>query len=259
MKTCDFNSVSDEESMPRAIITGVSSGIGRACLEAFHEAGYEVLAAGRDPDRTERAAAGLEQAETWIGDLSDPGACRSLAQAAAARWGKLDCLVNAAGVIYRRRAEETSEEEWYSTLRVNLDAVFFLSRACLPLLRAAGGGAIVNVASDWGLVGGRNAVAYCASKGGVVLMSRAMARDHAHEGIRINALCPGDVDTPMLSAEALQRGLTEEEALAEANADSPSGRVTKAAEVAELALFLASDKALQINGAAYVIDGGATA
>jgi NAD(P)-dependent dehydrogenase (short-subunit alcohol dehydrogenase family) len=135
---------------------------------------------------------------------------------------------------------------------------FFLSRAAMPYLRNSKG-VIINIASDWGLVGGRNAVAYCASKGGVVLMSKAMALDHAAEGVRINAVCPGDVETPMLYRSGTAHGLDEKSALREANASNRTGRVTTAAEVAALVAFLASDEAAQITGAAIPIDGGNTA
>jgi meso-butanediol dehydrogenase/(S,S)-butanediol dehydrogenase/diacetyl reductase len=128
----------------------------------------------------------------------------------------------------------------------------------LPHIRQSQG-VILNIASDWGLEGGQRAVAYCASKGGVVMMTRAMALDHAHEGIRINAICPGDVETPMLYAEGAARGIGAEEALKEAARISPTGRVTSADEVAALVVFLASDVAAQINGAAIPIDGGNTA
>ena len=120
-------------------------------------------------------------------------------------------------------------------------------------------GAIINIASDWGLQGGRKAAAYCASKGGLVLLTRAMALDHAAQGIRINAVCPGDVDTPMLVNEALQDGLSHAQALEKYGRDSPSGRVTRSEEVAALVLYLASDQAAQITGAAIPIDGGNTA
>lgn len=243
----------------RALITGASSGIGRACVQTFMDDGYDVLAAGRDAERLSALQSDLPGLSTWTGDLRDPAACTRLAEEARQRFGTLDCLVNAAGVIYRRTVEETSDAEWRETLETNLNAPFYLSRAVLPLLREAGGGSILNIASDWGVMGGKRAAAYCASKGGLVLLTKAMARDHAGEGIRVNAVCPGDVDTPMLSAEARQLGSDAQAALAEANADSPTGRVTLPEEVASLTLFLASDKARQITGAAYLIDGGAAA
>lgn len=246
-------------SEKRVLVTGASSGIGKACVEAFAGAGYKVLAAGRSEERLAKLKDAHPDITLWSGDIRDPAACARLAKAAEETFGALDCLVNAAGVIYRRTVEETSDEEWRETLEANLHAPFYLSRACLPLIRAAGGGSIVNIASDWGMVGGERAAAYCASKGGLVLLTRAMARDHAREGIRINAVCPGDVDTPMLTAEARQSGNDPSEALAASNAESPSGRVTLPEEVASLVLFLASGDSKQINGAAYVIDGGATA
>jgi NAD(P)-dependent dehydrogenase (short-subunit alcohol dehydrogenase family) len=128
----------------------------------------------------------------------------------------------------------------------------------MPHLRQTKG-VILNIASDWGLVGGKEATAYCASKGGMVLMTKAMALDHAHEGIRINAICPGDVETPMLYAEGAARGLGPDQALREAARASPTGKVTSAADVAALVVFLASDAASQITGAALPIDGGNTA
>ena len=120
-------------------------------------------------------------------------------------------------------------------------------------------GSIINIASDWGLVGGKDAIAYCASKGGLVLMTKAMALDHAADGVRINAICPGDVDTPMLKYEAEQRGVDYNEAMLSNNADSPTGRITTPAEVAALAYYLSSDVAAQITGTAIPIDGGNTA
>ena len=166
-------------------------------------------------------------------------------------------LVNNAGIYHLANAEETSDSIWQQTIAINLTAPFLLSRAAMPQLRK-NKGAIVNIASDWGLVGGRNAVAYCASKGGLVLMSKAMALDHAAEGVRINAVCPGDVETPMLYRSGAAHGLDELSALREASASSRTGRVTTPAEVAALVAFLASDQAAQITGAALPIDGGNT-
>jgi meso-butanediol dehydrogenase / (S,S)-butanediol dehydrogenase / diacetyl reductase len=242
-----------------AIVTGASSGIGRATARAFAEAGYAVMAAGRDAERLAVATAGLGNVQHFIGDLSDPEVCGALVAETEAAFGRLDVLVNNAGIIYRATAEETSDQQWRQTMAVNLDAVFYLSRSALPALRRQGGGSIVNIASDWGIRAGVRAAAYCASKGAVVLLSKAMALDHAGEGIRINAICPGDVNTPMLTTEALQRGTDPAAAVAQSAADSPNGRVTEPEEVAAFALFLASGASPAITGAALPIDGGASA
>jgi NAD(P)-dependent dehydrogenase (short-subunit alcohol dehydrogenase family) len=171
-----------------ALVTGASSGFGEAIAKELGAEGYGVLAAGRNEARTrgvvEEIAAAGGTAEAWLGDLTASGACSDLIAACRERFGRLDVLVNSAGVFYPALAEDTSEEEWDETVAVNLTAVFMLSRAALPLLRESGGGAIVNIASDWGLMGGRLGAAYCASKGGVVLMTKAMARPREHPGQR---------------------------------------------------------------------------
>jgi meso-butanediol dehydrogenase/(S,S)-butanediol dehydrogenase/diacetyl reductase len=141
---------------------------------------------------------------------------------------------------------------------VNLDVPFYLSRAALPFLLDTAG-SIVNIASDWGLRAGADHVAYCVSKGGLIMLTRAMAKDHARAGLRVNAVCPGDVDTPMLAAEAEMANEDLDEFLAEAAEDSPNGRIAEPGEVASLVLYLASDAARHITGTAVSIDGGATA
>ena len=240
------------------IVTGASSGIGAAIARTFAQHDYQVMGAGRNAPALERLAAEHPGLIPWTGDLSGQDACRSLVADCVQQFGRLDVLVNNAGIYIRGDAAETSAESWRRTLAVNLDAPFFLSKAALPELRKTRG-AIINIASDWGLQGGKRAAAYCASKGGLVLLTRGMALDHAAEGIRINAVCPGDVDTPMLVVEAVHDGLTHEQALEKYGKDSPSGRVTRSEEVAALVLYLASDQAAQITGAAIPIDGGNTA
>ena len=245
-------------NMKVALVTGASSGIGTAVTRMLADNGYRVMAAGRDRERTEALKAGSPDICTWVGVIGSARACTELVSHCIETMGKLDLLVNNAGIYFEADAENTSDEIWSSTIAINLNAVFFLSRESLPHIRQSQG-VILNIASDWGLEGGQRAVAYCASKGGVVMMTRAMALDHAHEGIRINAICPGDVETPMLYAEGAARGIGAEEALKEAARISPTGRVTSADEVAALVVFLASDVAAQINGAAIPIDGGNTA
>jgi NAD(P)-dependent dehydrogenase (short-subunit alcohol dehydrogenase family) len=213
-----------------ALVTGASSGIGTEYPEV----------------------------RTWVGDITTPESCADLVMACIEQFGRLDVLVNNAGIYQAADAERTTNELWSRTLAVNLNAPFYLSRDAMPHLRQTKG-VILNIASDWGLVGGKKATAYCASKGGMVLMTKSMALDHAHEGIRINAICPGDVETPMLYAEGAARGLEPDQALREAARASPTGKVTSAADVAALVVFLASEAASQITGAALSIDGGNTA
>jgi NAD(P)-dependent dehydrogenase (short-subunit alcohol dehydrogenase family) len=251
------------EAAPIVLVTGATSGIGAAIAREFAGLGYRVMLAGRDEARGSALRGELEaggaRVSAWYGDLGTVAAARALMAATASAFGGLDVLVNNAGIIHRANAEETTERQWRETMTVNLDAVFYLSRAALPLLRKRGGGAIVNIASDWGLVGGARAVAYCASKGAVVLLTKAMALDHAGENIRINAVCPGDTDTPMMDVEALQRGRDPAEARRRAAAEMPTGRLIAPEEVAKLVAYLASEPARQITGAAFPIDGGSTA
>jgi len=244
--------------MSVVLVTGASSGIGAAIAIAFAEDGWDVMAAGRDEGRLEEVADVSEKIVTWSGELATSEDCDELMADTIDEFGQLDCLVNNAGVIVRASAAETSDEDWRSTMAINLDVPFYLSRAALPsLLRSEG--SIINIASDWGLGGGERAAAYCASKGGIVLLTKAMAKDHAGEGLRVNAICPGDVDTPMLAAEADEQGMDLDEFLEEAAEQSPNGRVGTPEEVAALALFLSSDIASHITGTAIPINGGGTA
>jgi meso-butanediol dehydrogenase/(S,S)-butanediol dehydrogenase/diacetyl reductase len=241
-----------------ALVTGASSGIGRAVALRLANDGFSIFAAGRDTERTERVRQDVPAVRTWTGDVTSPESCTDLVKACVDAFGRLDVLVNNAGIYQTATAEQTTDDLWLQTIATNLNAPFFLSRAALPHLRQSKG-VIVNIASDWGLIGAQQAVAYCASKGGVVLMTKAMALDHGKEGIRVNAICPGDVETPMMYRDGAARGLDQVTSLSEANADSGTGRVTTPEEVAALVSFLASEAAAQITGAAIPIDGGSTA
>jgi len=244
--------------MSVVLVTGASSGIGAAIAIAFAEGGWDVMAAGRDEGRLEEVADVSEKIVTWSGELATSEDCDELIADAIDEFGQLDCLINNAGVIVRGSAADTSDEDWRHTMAINLDVPFFLSRAALPSLSRAEG-SIINIASDWGLKGGERAAAYCASKGGIVLLTKAMAIDHAGDGLRVNAICPGDVDTPMLAAEAEEQGVDLDEFLEETAEQSPNGRVATPEEVAGLALYLASDIASHITGTAIPIDGGGLA
>ncbi|HSM32054.1 MAG TPA: SDR family oxidoreductase [Woeseiaceae bacterium] len=244
--------------MKVALITGASSGIGAATAIEFADAGWSVMAAGRDAARLEEVAVASDRISTWEGDLESADACDELVADTIDEFGRIDCLVNSAGILVRGSTADTTDDDWRDTMHVNLDVPFYLSRAALPHLLGTAG-SIVNIASDWGLRAGAEHVAYCASKGGLIMLTRAMAKDHAREGLRVNAVCPGDVDTPMLASEAEELDVDVDEFLADAAEDSPNGRIAEPGEVASLVLYLASDAARHITGTAIAIDGGATA
>ena len=170
----------------------------------------------------------------------------------------IDILVNNAGIIKRASVVATSEEDWDRVMGVNVKSVFLLSKYVIPHMVKEGGGVIVNVSSGWGLVGGRDAASYCASKGAVVQLTRAMALDHGVENIRVNCICPGDTDTPMLRDEAAQLGKSEDVFLAEA-AERPLQRVGTPVDIAHAAVYLASDASSFITGTTLVVDGGGLA
>jgi NAD(P)-dependent dehydrogenase (short-subunit alcohol dehydrogenase family) len=173
-------------------------------------------------------------------------------------FGGLNILFNNAGIIRRADVIHTTEEEWDRVMAVNVKSIFLMSKYAIPHLEKAGGGSIINTSSGWGLKGGGTAVSYCASKGAVTIMTRAMAIDHGKQNIRVNAICPGDTDTPMLRDEARQLGQTEEDFLDE-SANRPLHRLAKPIEIAQAVLYLASDAASYITGTTLVIDGGGLA
>jgi len=244
--------------MKVALITGASSGIGAAAAIEFADAGWSVMAAGRDAGRLDEVAVASDHISTWEGDLESSDACDELVADTIDEFGRIDCLVNSAGVLVRGSTADTTDDDWRETMHVNLDVPFFLSRAALPYLLSTAG-SIVNIASDWGLRAGADHVAYCTSKGGLIMLTRAMAKDHARAGLRVNAVCPGDVDTPMLASEAEELDVDVDDFLADAAEDSPNGRIAEPGEIASLVLYLASDAARHITGTAISIDGGATA
>jgi NAD(P)-dependent dehydrogenase (short-subunit alcohol dehydrogenase family) len=245
------------------LVTGATSGIGRAAARAFAAAGAKVALSGRDRGRGSEARDSIAetggQAAFFAEELTSPGAGSRLVERTLDAFGSIDVLVNNAGIIHRATAEDTTDDQWLETFAVNVHAVFYLSRAVLPAMRAAGGGAIVNVASDAALIGAPRMAAYCASKGAVLQLTRAMALDCASDGIRINAVCPDNVDTPMLTGEALQLGENPERYLRDSAQAIPLGRVAKPEEVADAILFLASTRAAFLTGVGLPVDGGYTA
>ena len=245
-----------------AVVSGGSSGMGAAVVARLAEAGAGVVVGGRDDDRTSGVASSVRsnggQATPVIGNIADSATADLLVASALEEFGRLDIVVSAAGVMYRADAISTDDEQWRQVMAVNVDGPFFLSRAAIPALRNNGGGSIINISSTCGLVGSAGLAAYCASKGAVSNLTRAMALDHAAEGIRINAVCPGAVETPMLGS-GHPSGRTIDDVRASTLASIPDGRIPDAAEIADLVLFLASDSSRHLTGANLSIDGGYTA
>jgi NAD(P)-dependent dehydrogenase (short-subunit alcohol dehydrogenase family) len=245
-----------------ALITGGASGIGRATALLFAREGAAVAIADVDDEGGQALAGEIEAAggkALFIPcDVSLAEDCRAAVERTVAELGGLDILFNNAGVIRRADVLDTTEEEWERVMAVNVRSVFLMSKYAIPYMQWAGGGSIINTSSGWGLRGGARAVSYCASKGAVVNMTRAMAIDHGASNIRVNALCPGDTDTPMLRNEASQLGQAEGDFLAEA-ADRPLRRYAQPEEIAQAALYLASEAASYVTGTALVVDGGGLA
>jgi NAD(P)-dependent dehydrogenase (short-subunit alcohol dehydrogenase family) len=245
-----------------ALITGGTSGIGEATALLFANEGAEVAITGRDEIRgqavTQRILKDGGHAIFLRADVSKAHDCRRAVEETVTAFGGLDILFNNAGVFYPHTALDCSEEEWDLQIDINLKGTFLMSKYALPAMIARGSGVIINNSSGWGIVGGDSAVAYCASKGGVVLLTKAMAIDHGRQGIRVNCICPGDVDTPMLPEDARMRGLKWGDYLASC-ANRPLGRIGTAEEIAKAALFLASDDSSFMTGATLIVDGGGTA
>ncbi|MBF6592895.1 MAG: SDR family oxidoreductase [Thermaceae bacterium] len=234
------------------VITGGASGMGAATAREFARAGARVVVVDRNTELAGQVAAEL-RADAISGDISHSSFCDSTIQQTLNRHGKLDVLVNAAGIIVRARGEATSDEDWNRIMSVNVGGTFFMCRAAIRAMKGRGG-AIVNFGSIWGDLGASGVAAYCASKGAVHNLTRALALEHATDGIRINAVCPGEVNTPMIKSERKEPVTPE---LMQRLADSvPMGRLAEPAEIANMVLFLASDKASYMTGSLVLVDAG---
>lgn len=242
-----------------ALITGAASGIGRATASVFAAEGARLALADIDAVGLERSAAALDGADTWAreADLSRASDVESLVTAALDRFGHIDVLCNIAGRSLFGDLVATTEEAWDGIIASNLKSVYLCSRAVLPGMIARERGVIVNMGSVWGLAAGASAAAYSASKGAILALTRSMAVDYARQGIRVNALCPGGVDTPMLEryAEALPN-VSVAAARNILRMSHPIGRLADPVEIARGALFLASDDSSFMTGSSLVIDGG---
>jgi NAD(P)-dependent dehydrogenase (short-subunit alcohol dehydrogenase family) len=240
------------------IVTGGASGMGAACARLFADAGAQVVILDRNGDAAANVAAGIG-ATVLAGDVTSSAFCDEAVAETVDRHGTLDALVNAAGTIVRADALGTNDDDWYRQFRVNVDGTFFMCRAAVRAMQPHGSGAIVNFGSIWGGTGGQGHTAYCAAKGAVHNLTRAMALDHARDGIRINAVAPGEVDTPMLRAAGRASPATDEELAAMAERTIPMARLARPEEIARVVVFLASDQASYMTGAIVPVDAGYTA
>lgn len=246
----------------KAIVTGGAGGIGRATSLAMAAEGAAVAVVDLNGEAAEAVASEIREAGgtaiALAADVSSEPDIERVVAAAASEFGGIDVVFNNAGIIRRTTAVETSVEEWDLVFGVNVRAIFLMCKHVVPVMAAGGGGSIVNTGSGWGLKGGGRAISYCASKGAVVNMTRALAIDHGPQGIRVNSVNPGDVDTGMLRDEARQLAQETNSFLAEA-ADRPLGRMGQPREIAAAVVWLASDEASYVTGAAMVVDGGGIA
>ena len=245
-----------------AVITGAASGIGKATAKLMAEVGATVALVDINEADGEKAAKQINdsgaKAKFFHCNVISDFDCKSAVEEIYNEFERIDILFNNAGVIHRKSVIELEEAQWDLVVDVSLKAIFLLSRCVIPRMAENGGGSIINTGSGWGLKGGPQAAAYCAAKGGVVNLTRAMAIDHGKQGIRVNCVCPGDIDTPLLRGEARQLGINEDDFMKE-SADRPIRRVGTPEDVARAVLFLAGNLSTWVTGTSIVVDGGGLA
>ncbi len=233
----------------RALVTGAAGGIGQAVVARLRAEGARVALADRN-------LTGLQGEAALPGDLCDRDYCENLPLRAAEALGGLDILVNNAGIMRRGKITEASDEDFALSMAINVEAPFRLCRAAIPLMAESGGGAIVNTASCWGLHPGPDHPVYVMTKAALASLTQCLGRDHAHQGIRVNAVCPNEVDTPMLRSGFAIRGLDPVKAVDELDSSVPLGRIAQPEDIADVIAFLASNDARYVCGALLEVNGG---
>ena len=246
------------------LVTGGASGMGAAAARLFKAEGAHVFIVDRN-DTLAQSSAQTIGATALVGDVSDSKFCNDAVNAIVVLHGRLDVCVNAAGIMVRASGLDTSDDDWQRMLNVNVSGVFYMCRAAIRQMKAQGSGAtgvagaVVNFGSIWGELSGKGALAYAASKGAVHQITRTFAIEHARDGVRVNAVCPGEVNTPMLRSAGRATPLTDEQLREMGERVVPLGRLAEPEEIARTVLFLASDDASYITGGMYYVDGGFSA
>ena len=233
----------------KVLVTGAAGGIGQAIVKALTDAGAAIAA-------TDIQLEGIPCDAAIPGDLTDSAHCDALPAKAREALGGLDIVINNAGVIRRGVITDSTDDDYVQSMAVNVEAPFRICRAAIPILAANGGGAIVNVSSCWGVRPGPNHPLYCMSKAALASMTQCLGHDHAHQGIRMNAVCPNEVDTPMLRSGFSARGIDPEKAIDDLNRSVPLGHIAQPEEIADVVLFLASDQSRYMCGALVEVNGG---
>jgi len=242
------------------LVTGATGGIGKSIVNKFAEQGFTLAIADKDEDEANKLANEINHnggmAMVFYGDLLDQSYCDNLTSEVQTKLGTVGILINNAGFMSRGDITQTSDEDYELSMKINVEAPFRLIRASIPLMVESGGGSIVNISSCWGINPGPNHLIYCTTKAALAAMTKCLGRDHAHQNIRINAVCPNEVNTPMLRTGFEIRGLNPDDAIEELNQSVPIGHIAEPEEIADVVAFLSSDEARYICGSLVEINGG---
>ena len=250
----------DKDKSNVVLVTGANGGIGKAIVNKYSRQGLTLAIADKDEEQANKLVheinRGNGKAMAFPGDLLDQNYSDSLANEVKEKLGSIDILINNAGLMRRGDITQTSDEDYELSMKINVEAPFRLIRASIPLMAESGGGSIVNISSCWGINPGPNHLIYCTTKAALAAMTKCLGRDHAHQNIRINAVCPNEVNTPMLRTGFEIRGLNPDDAIEELNQSVPIGHIAEPEEIADVVAFLSSYEARYICGSLVEINGG---